>query len=68
MSRTINATINSTTGNSATVTNYGTIDGRPAAGSEGAELDQGGNVTNNSGGTIRGTGFDLFVTGNRRPW
>jgi hypothetical protein len=52
------------TGNSATVTNYGTIDGGPAAGSEGAELDQGGNVTNNSGGTIRGTGFGLFVTGN----
>ena len=51
-------------GNSATVTNYGTIDGGPAAGSEGAELDQGGNVTNNSGGTIRGTGFGLFVTGN----
>jgi hypothetical protein len=52
------------TGNSATVTNYGTIDGGPAAGSEGAELDEGGNVTNNSGGTIRGTGFGLFVTGN----
>jgi hypothetical protein len=52
------------TGNSATVTNYGTIDGGPAAGSEGAELDQGGNVTNHSGGTIRGTGFGLFVTGN----
>jgi hypothetical protein len=52
------------TGNPATVTNYGTIDGGPAAGSEGAELDQGGNVTNNSGGTIRGTGFGLFVTGN----
>jgi hypothetical protein len=52
------------TGNSATVTNYGTIDGGPAAGSEGAELDQGGNVTNNSGGTIRGIGFGLFVTGN----
>ena len=50
-------------GNSATVTNYGTIDGGPAAGSEGAELDQGGNVTNNSGGTIRGTGFGLVVTG-----
>jgi hypothetical protein len=52
------------TGNSATVTNYGTIDGGPAAGSEGAELDQGGNVTNNSGGTIGGTGFGLFATGN----
>ena len=51
-------------GNSATVTNYGTIDGGPAAGSEGAELDQGGNVTNNSGGTIRGTGFGLVFTGN----
>jgi hypothetical protein len=51
-------------GNSATVTNYGTIDGGLAAGSEGAELDQGGNVTNHSGGTIRGTGFGLFVTGN----
>jgi hypothetical protein len=50
-------------GNSATVTNYGTVDGGPAAGSEGAELDQGGNVTNNSGGTIRGTGFGLVVTG-----
>ena len=52
------------TGNPATVTNYGTIDGGPAVGSEGAELDQGGNVTNHSGGTIRGTGFGLFVTGN----
>jgi hypothetical protein len=52
------------TGNSATVTNYGTIDGGPAAGSEGAELDQGGNVTNNSGGTIRGTGFGVFIASN----
>ena len=51
-------------GNSATVTNYGTIDGGLAAGSEGAELDQGGNVTNHSGGTIRGTDFGLVVTGN----
>ena len=45
------------------MTNYGTIDGAGAADSVGAELDQGGNVTNNSGGTIRGTGFGLFVTG-----
>ena len=52
------------TGNPATVTNYGTIDGGPAAGSEGAELDQGGNVTNNSGGTIRGTGFGVFIASN----
>ena len=52
------------TGNSATVTNYGTIDGGPSAGSEGAELDQGGNVTNNSGGTISGTGFGVFIASN----
>ena len=52
------------TGNPATVTNYGTIDGGPAAGSEGAELDQGGNVTNNPGGTIRGTGFGVFIASN----
>jgi hypothetical protein len=52
------------TGNPATVTNYGTIDGGPAAGSEGAELDQGGNVTNNSGGTIRGTGLGVFIASN----
>jgi hypothetical protein len=51
-------------GNSATVTNYGTIDGGPTAGSEGAELDQGGNVTNNSGGTISGTGFGVFIESN----
>jgi hypothetical protein len=30
----------------------------------GAELDQGGDVTNNSGGTISGTSYGLFVTGN----
>jgi hypothetical protein len=52
------------TGNPATVTNYGTIDGGPAAGSEGAELDQGGNITNNSGGTISGTGFGVFIASN----
>jgi hypothetical protein len=52
------------TGNPATVTNYGTIDGGPAADSVGAELNQGGNVTNNSGGTISGTGFGVFIESN----
>jgi hypothetical protein len=52
------------TGNPATVTNYGTIDGAGAAGSAGAELDQGGNVTNDSGGTISGTGYGVFIAGN----
>jgi hypothetical protein len=42
----------------------GSVTNGASANSEGAELDQGGNVTNNSGGTIRGTGFGLFVTGN----
>ena len=50
--------------NPATVTNYGTIDGAGAAESVGAELDQGGNVTNNSGGTISGTGFGVFIESN----
>ena len=52
------------TGNPATVTNYGTIDGAGAAHSVGAELDEGGNVTNNSGGTISGTGFGVFIASN----
>jgi hypothetical protein len=52
------------TGNPATVTNYGTIDGAGAADSVGAELDQGGNVTNNSRGTISGTGFGVFIESN----
>jgi hypothetical protein len=50
-------------GNPATVTNYGTIDGA-GAGSVGADLEQGGSVTNNSGGTISGSVVGVFIASN----
>jgi hypothetical protein len=47
-------------GAAATITNAGAI---TASGATGADIEAGGNLTNNAGGSISGTSFGVFMSG-----